>query len=99
MTNEEAIKVLNETRVMFGRSNGKALYREALRKAIDALKQPEIIHCKDCKHWEPHSQHGWDDEYGLYFNYCAFHMPEDDYYAGHWEAEDYCSYAERRTDE
>ena len=25
--------------------------REAVDLAIYALKQPEIIHCRDCKHW------------------------------------------------
>ena len=24
---------------------------EALRMAIEALQEPEIVHCKDCKHW------------------------------------------------
>ena len=24
---------------------------EALRMAIEALQEPEIVHCKDCKYW------------------------------------------------
>ena len=26
-------------------------YGEFLVAAIEALKEPEIVHCKDCKHW------------------------------------------------
>ena len=26
-------------------------FQEACRMAIEALQEPEIVHCKDCKYW------------------------------------------------
>lgn len=61
--------------------------------------QPDIIHCKDCKHWMPYDwmfSEVWrsismddysDDEIGC--AYCDMNM----------HANDFCSRAERRTDE
>ena len=51
MTRKEAIDILKNTIVQFGRTNGKTAYAEALYMAIKALEQPEIIQCKDCKYW------------------------------------------------
>ena len=47
MTREEAIDVLkaNYPDACFGQ------LRDAVDTAISALEQPEIIRCKDCKHW------------------------------------------------
>ena len=47
MTRKEAIETLkaNYPDACFGQ------LRDAVDTAISALKQPEIIHCKDCKHW------------------------------------------------
>jgi hypothetical protein len=47
MTREEAIETLkaNYPDACFGQ------LRDAVDTAISALKQPEIIHCKKCKHW------------------------------------------------
>ena len=47
MTREEAIKsieLLNQ--FVVGRE-----WNIALNMAIEALKEPEIVHCKDCKYW------------------------------------------------
>ena len=38
-------------------------YQEAYRMAIEALKQPEIVRCNDCKHWDK-SDFGW---------FCPYH--------------------------
>lgn len=77
---------------------------EALDMAIEALKelpsaQPEIIRCKDCKYWMPHSQLGYDEDNETYHDYCEKLIPEDEYYAFYRDADDYCSRAERRTDD
>ena len=45
MTREEAIDILKNTIVRFGRTNGKTVYAEALQTAIKALEQPEP--CED----------------------------------------------------
>jgi hypothetical protein len=60
-------------------------------------KQQELIRCKDCKHWLPHEQFGFDYDNGEYHNYCALLVPEDDdYYAFTREADEFCSRAERK---
>ena len=74
------------------------------QQAIDALcelpsAQPEIIRCKDCKYWQPHTQCGFDEDNDEYHNYCGYHMPGDEWYAEYWEADDYCSYGERKDNE
>ena len=65
----------------------------------DGKKLKELIRCKDCKHWLPHTQFGYDADYDEYHNYCERHLPDDTFYAFIKEAEDYCSWAERRNDE
>lgn len=57
-------------------------------KHCDVSAQPEIIRCKDCK---------WSDWYTIEEGgkqYC--HCIEADRFG--WTADDYCSYAERRTE-
>ena len=60
--------------------------------------QPEIVRCKDCKHWMPHSQLGYDEDNETYHDYCEKLIPEDEYYAFYRDADDYCSRAERRAE-
>ena len=45
MTRAEAIDILKNTIVRFGRSNGKTAYAEALQMAIKALQEPQWIPC------------------------------------------------------
>ena len=72
---------------------------------IDALPfvQPEIIRCKDCKHWRQQTNYQGAP---LSFGFCE----SDDmwrslygeiYEVSHIDTDDdfYCGYAERRTDE
>lgn len=66
---------------------------------LGSSAQPENIRCKDCKYWEQNAQHGFDEDNEEYHNYCARLVPDDDYYAFTREANDFCSYAERRADE
>lgn len=59
---------------------------EALQMAIDALKQPEIIWCKKCKHYDED-----EDEYGYKYGWCWS-------WGDHCDPDGFCNYAERRTD-
>lgn len=63
---------------------------------VDAV---EVIRCKDCKYWLPHSQFGFDEDNDEYYDYCELLVPDDDYYAIPRQADDYCSRAERKEHE
>ena len=43
---------------------------EALSLAIEALREPEIVHCKDCKHW---------DKEIMYCNHTGMQIEPDGY--------------------
>lgn len=47
MTRAEAIDILKNTIVQFGRNNGKTVYAEALQMAIKALEEPQWIPCSE----------------------------------------------------
>ena len=47
MTRCEAIDILKNTIVRFGRTNGKTVYAEALQMAIKALEEPQWIPCSE----------------------------------------------------
>lgn len=47
MTKEEAINILKNPIVRFGRTNGKTVYAEALQTAIKALEEPHWIPCSE----------------------------------------------------
>lgn len=65
-----------------------------IQPTVDAVP---VIRCKDCKHWLPHAQFGFDEDNNEYHNYCALLVPEDDdYYAFTREADEFCSRAERK---
>lgn len=72
-------------------------FKKWLRTAptIDAV---EVVRCKECIHWFPHTQCGFDEDNGEYHDYCGLLIPDDDYYAYRRKANDYCSYGERRED-
>lgn len=57
-----------------------------------------LIRCRDCKYWMPHTQFGYDADYDEYHNYCKRHLPDDDFYAFIKEADDFCSWAERKEE-
>ena len=61
---------------------GKTEWERAVNMAIKALEQSEIIRCKECKYYRQ-----YDDQDDL----CVYTMTSV-------EADDYCSYAERRED-
>ena len=59
----------------------------------------ELIRCKDCKYWLPHSQFGSGEDNEAYYDYCEKLVPEDDYYAFIRNADDFCSRAKRKENE
>lgn len=62
---------------------------------IDAV---EVVRCKDCIHWFPHTQCGFDEDNDEYHDYCGLLIPDDDYYAFCRKSDDYCSRGKRRED-
>ena len=65
------------------------LEQAELQKAYEcgrASAQPEIIRCKDCKHWE-----GERRGYFYYFEQCSLHERTA-------SSDDFCSWAERREE-
>lgn len=60
---------------------------------VDAV---EVVRCKDCIHWFPQTQCGFDEDNNEYHDYCGLLIPDDDYYAYTRKADDFCSYGERR---
>ena len=96
MTNENAINIL---RHLIPPRTSKAAFdafRQAIEMAIEALEEPKIIRCKECKYWIPYDwmfSEVWqsrniadysEDEIGCKF--CDMTM----------KANDFCSRAERR---
>lgn len=87
-------------RILLVKGNGEVSdWFDLERKVIASAAQSEIVRCKDCKYWEQNAQHGFDEDNEEYHNYCARLVSDDDYYAFTREANDFCSYAERRADE
>lgn len=71
---------------------------------IDIDEQPTVdavpvVRCKDCKHWDEHSQYGYDSENGVYGNYCMLWTPDDDFYAVETPEDGFCYEGERKDDE
>lgn len=92
MTREEAIlRIKDHIEVHKYREVAHAIkIFEALDFAIEALRQPEIIRCKDCKYWCE----------GNTYSHCQklFNCGVLDAYDYMRAEEDFCSLAERRED-
>ena len=72
--------------------SGDSVYMSVgeLKRRIEQLPsaQPEIIRCRDCKHWDKTWTNNWSPDY----HYCPV---MDEVRKG----DRYCRYKERRTDE
>lgn len=97
MTREEAIRILSQydvSAIQFYETDGSEISwnkgHKALDMAIKALEQPEIIHCRECKHWCE----------GDAYSYCnkLFNMGVLDVYDYMTAEDDFCSNAERREE-
>ena len=96
MTNENAINILRHLSPPRTSKAAFDAFRQAIDMAIEALEEPKIIRCKDCKYWIPYDwmfSEVWrsknmadypEDEIGC--KYCDMNM----------KANDFCSRAERR---
>ena len=96
MTNENAINVLRHLNPPHTSKVAFDAFRQAIVMAIEALKEPQIIRCKNCKYWIPYDwmfSEVWqskniadysENEIGC--KYCDMSM----------KANDFCSRAERR---
>ena len=69
-----------------------------IKEDVPSADVAEIVRCEDCKYWLPHTQYGYDAHNGTYCNYCNAHMPDDDFEAETWDADDFCSYGERKDE-
>lgn len=47
LTRKEAIKIMEHLNSIVSSED----YKEAFSMSIEALQEPEIVHCKDCKYW------------------------------------------------
>ena len=89
MTREESIKTINEilknNYLSIGECRLFEYEQEAMKVAVEALEQPEIIRCKDCKYCE--------EVYpGLFFCDSVDIVPVGQYV----EPDGFCSMARRR---
>lgn len=86
ISRQAAIDALNGTIEITGKANAEAVkgYGRLVIDRIERLPsvQPEIIRCRDCKHWYP------DADTGMACEYTNMGMPPVGY----------CNWAERRED-
>ena len=88
MTREEAIIDLNALKFILDNDQYTDEIEEALDTAISALQQPEIVRCVSCTYWDWEKRGSFETR-----GFCRL-LGEVE---RSWH--DYCSYAERRTDE
>ena len=71
MDRKEAIKYAKFRLECHTKGDGEYTdYGEFLVAAIEALQEPEIVHCKDCKHW---------DKEIMYCNHTGMQIEPDGY--------------------
>ena len=68
------------------------------RTWISSEDAVEVVRCRDCIHWAPHIQCGFDEDNDEYHDYCGLLIPDDDFYAYTRKPDDYCSRGERREE-
>ena len=74
---------------------GQNISKDQAIYMLNRLPYTEIVRCRECKHWRPHSQYGYDYDDDAFHDYCGLLIPDDDYYAVRRDASDFCSYGER----
>lgn len=83
MTNENAINILRHLSPPRTSKAAFDAFRQAIEMAIEALKEPKIIRCKDCK------------RYDLIY---AHNGGVCEHWNAKTEEDIYCGYAERREE-
>ena len=93
---QEAIDALGycQTYLFDSRDKDKKINLEDAEYAIEQLSsaQPEIVRCKDCKHYGCILYSGTQFEYGECFGH------EESHYTFEVKPDDFCSRVERRTE-
>jgi len=97
----EAIDTLENTKTAISENGEWYIAKQNAIMRIDALPsaQPEIIQCKDCKHFirediEEYAPYGF---YNTYFHaFCDKHWDKEQGEYIDVNLDDYCSFAERR---
>ena len=87
ISRREALEALGEEPPVWTDSEGEIAERSQWRRDVAAVKavqtaQPEITHCADCLHWK----------------YSAVRNSYCEVFDWMSKAEDFCSFAEKRTD-
>lgn len=85
ITLDEAIEILSRPKTMKGTPQD---ILEAHDMAVTALRQPEIIRCRDCRFWDPFPSSSSAPEYHQCNEFGGVMTAS--------RADDYCSRAERR---
>ena len=70
MDRKEAIAEFKERLAITDYKEHIPEYYEAIELAIEALQEPEIVHCKDCRHW---------DKEIMYCNHTGMQIEPDGY--------------------
>lgn len=83
MTNENAINVLRHLSLPHTNKAAFDAFRQAIAIAIEALEEPQIIRCKECKHYDP-----------IY----AHNEGVCEHWGAKTKEDIYCGYAERKED-
>ena len=92
--------IINADRLQDGLYNvkdGQIFKYKAKGGTVRTYEMGEVVRCRDCIHWFPHTQCGFDEDNDEYHDYCGLLIPDDDYYAFQRKPDDYCSYGERRN--
>ena len=70
MDRKEAIEILKRNKPTSDPRRCGTELCEAVDMAIEALQEPEIVHCKDCRHW---------DKEIMYCNHTGMQIEPDGY--------------------
>ena len=70
MDRKEAVEILKKNKPTSDPRRCGTELCEAVDMAIEALQEPEIVHCKDCRHW---------DKEIMYCNHTGMQIEPDGY--------------------
>lgn len=74
---------------------------QSIIESMPTIELPDIIHCKDCKHciredYDVHTPYGFYDT--VISAFCDLHWKREEGEYRNINLDDYCAWAERRTD-
>lgn len=89
MTREEAIQVLTEISATLKSWSGFSEYPQAIDMAIKALREQEVVRCKDCKYNRYNERRFFDDDVIAWYAWCECFQEEHGF-------DGYCSFAKQK---